>query len=217
MNRSDQNAIITALERAMISQIKEYRAEEHKWLLEYGNIQPEYEVANNIVAGGSFAMVYHELLPAFNDIDVFVIDKAFSQAFIKSDADRARMAERGKCLYYDWYVDPDTFKVHSCYSGCADESFSKMVPVDFGAGGELTWYKRGVRPKNVFDIDELYCQYAMLNKEFPDNAKYAERMASTLNALCARFATNVDSSTFETYSDMDTCKITPSRKYSYGG
>ena len=152
-------------------------------------------------------MVYHELLPSFNDIDVFVIDKAFSQAFIKSDADRARKENRPpvvrtKNLYYDWYVDPDTFKVHSCYSGSADERFNKMVPVDFGAGDKLTYYKRGVRPKNVFDIDELYCQYAMLSEEFPDTVKYAERMASTLNALCARFATNVDSSTFETYSDI---------------
>ena len=83
-----------------------------------------------------------------------------------------------------------------------------MVPVDFGAGDKLTYYKRGVRPKNVFDIDELYCQYAMLNKKFPDNAKYAERMGMALDALCARFATNVDSATFETYSDFDGCKIT---------
>ena len=221
MSKSNQDTIINALEKAMILQIRECCAEEYKWLLENGIIQPEFRVANNIAVGGSFAMVYHGLLPAFNDIDVFLINEAFSQAFIKSDAERARKeskpVERTKCLYYDWYVDQDTFEVYSYYSGRAVESFSTMTRVAFGVGDKPVYHKRLVRRKNVFDVDELYCQYATLNNKFPDNAKYAERMGMALDAFSAKIATDFEEVPVAGHPGMNEHRFIRSRKHSLGG
>ena len=89
-----------------------------------------------------------------------------------------------------------------------------MTPVDFGAGDKPVYHKRLVRRKNVFDVDELYCQYATLNNKFPDNAKYAERMGMALDAFSAKIATDFEEVPVAGHPGMNEHRFIRSRKRS---
>lgn len=210
VNRYEQRALIAALEKEIARQIEKYSPKDYMFFAESGSaVLFGTEIVLNIAACGSFAMCYHELAHEFNDANVVFTDAAFSDAFIRSDRARADAECKSGVVFngmqYDWYIGVQyspayDFLVHSQHRTDDSAAPEGMIKVDFGDWVDTTHYRRPRKQTHgIFEIDELYCQYAALSDMYPDEARYAENADIALKALRKHFSGSFQSNKYEYY------------------
>lgn len=191
MSSYTQKKAVAYLEQAMLEQIKKYLPKEHRRIV--GSFTTLSGLAaKHIVATAGYAMVYHGLLEGYTDCDIFFTDTRFCQAFVQSDYLRALEEDtlpiRPALLYYAWYINGETMEVVSCRSDEIPDSHTVLTPVDFGHQLPMRVFDRRGKSGEVFHLDELYAQYSLLSKDFPEKEKYSKRKGLISKAIISRYA-----------------------------
>lgn len=190
MSSYTQKKAVAYLEQAMLEQIKKYLPEEHRRIV--AHFDESLLAARNIVATAGYAMVYHGLLEGYTDCDIIFTDTRFCQAFVQSDYLRALEEDtlpiRPALLYYAWYINGETMEVVSCRSDEIPDSHTVLTPVDFGHQLPMKVFNRIYNTGEVFHLDELYAQYSLLSKDFPEKVKYSKRKELVSEAILSRYA-----------------------------
>lgn len=190
MSSYTQQKTVACLERSMLDQIKKYLPEEYRRFVAIGD--EHLLAARNIVATAGYAMVYHGLLESYTDCDIFFTNGRFCQAFVESDRLRAleedMLPNRPALLYYAWYIDGERMEVTSCRSDEIPDNHAVLTPVDFGHQWPMRVFDRIYAVGEVFHLDELYAQYSLLSKNFPEKEKYSKRKEVVSKAIIARYA-----------------------------
>ena len=190
MSSYTQQKAVACLERAMLDQIKKYLPEEYRRFVAIGD--EHLLAAKNIVATAGYAMVYHGLLESYTNCDILFTDMRFCQAFVQSDYLRAleedTLPNRPALLYYAWYIDGETMEVVSCRSDSFPNSYKTITYVNFGQYWPMRVFNRIYNTGEVFHLDELYAQYSLLSKDFPEKVKYSKRKELVSEAILSRYA-----------------------------